>query len=49
MNYGNICPLKIRDRQSRAEYQNKLLLITIMMQLAFAKNDNKHLWHNRKF
>ena len=45
----NVCPLMFRNRQSRAEYYNKQLLFTIMMQLAFQKNSYKQSWHNPYF
>ena len=37
------------NRQSRTEYYNKQLLLTIMMQLALQKNSYKHSWHNPYF
>ena len=45
----NNCPIIFCNRQSREEYYNKQLLLTIMMQLAFQKNSYKHLWHNPNF
>ena len=35
-----------RNRQSRAEYEYKQLLLTIMIQLALQKNSYNHSWHN---
>ncbi len=45
----NVCPLMFRNRQSREEYYNKQLLLTIMIQLAFQKNNYKHPWYNPNF
>ena len=45
----NNYPIIFCNRQSREEYYNKQLLLTIMMQLAFQKNSYKHLWHNPNF
>lgn len=34
------------NRQSAAEYRNKQLLLTIMMQLSLQSKNTKHLWHS---
>lgn len=45
----NNCTIIFCNRQSREEYYNKQLLLTIMMQLAFQKNSYKHPWHIPNF
>ena len=42
----DICPLAFRNRQSRAEYEYKQLLFTIMMQLSLQSKNTKHLWNS---
>lgn len=37
------------NRQSAIEYQNKQLMLAIMMQLALQSDNYKHPWHNPYF
>jgi hypothetical protein len=37
------------NRQSAIEYQNKQLMLVIMMQLALQSNSYKYSWHNPNF
>ena len=40
----NECPWQLRNKQTRWGYQQKMILMNIMMQLSFNKNKSKHLW-----
>jgi hypothetical protein len=37
------------NRQSAVEYQNKQLMLDIMMQLALQSNSYKYPWHDPNF